>query len=46
MEILGGDPLPYGIEANRPSIEALIRYGHQQGLIPKLYTAEEMFLPF
>ena len=46
MEILGGDPLPYGIEANRPSIEALIRYGHQQGLIPKLYAAEEMFLPF
>jgi 4,5-dihydroxyphthalate decarboxylase len=46
MNIVGGDPLPYGIEANRPSIEALIRYGHQQGLIPKLYTAEEMFLPF
>lgn len=46
MEILGGDPLPYGIEANRASIEALIRYGHQQGLIPKLYAAEDMFLPF
>lgn len=46
MAILGGDPLPYGIEDNRASIEALIRYGHQQGLIPKLYSAEDMFLPF
>ncbi|MCD7058623.1 ABC transporter substrate-binding protein [Pelagibacterium xiamenense] len=44
-KIVGGDPIPYGLEANRASIEALIRYGHQQGLIPKLYTAEEMFLP-
>jgi 4,5-dihydroxyphthalate decarboxylase len=46
MDILGGDPLPYGIAANRATIEALIRYGHQQGLIPRLYAAEEMFLPF
>lgn len=39
-----GDPLPYGIEANRTSIEGLIRYAHQQGLIPRSYTAEEMFV--
>jgi 4,5-dihydroxyphthalate decarboxylase len=46
MEILGGDPLPYGIDANRASIEALIKFGHQQGLIPELCSAEDMFLPF
>jgi 4,5-dihydroxyphthalate decarboxylase len=46
MRIVGGDPLPYGIKANRSSIEALIQYGHQQGLIPQLYKAEDMFLPF
>lgn len=46
MDIVGGDPLPYGIEANRASIDALIRYGHQQGLIPKLCSAEDMFLDF
>lgn len=40
-----GDPLPYGLEANRTSIEALIRYGVQQGLIPRPYAAEDMFLP-
>jgi 4,5-dihydroxyphthalate decarboxylase len=39
-----GDPLPYGIEANRTSIEGLIRYAHQQGLIPKSYSAEQMFV--
>ncbi|MBI1218594.1 MAG: PhnD/SsuA/transferrin family substrate-binding protein [Rhodobacteraceae bacterium] len=46
MQIVGDDPIPYGLEANRASIEALIRYGHQQGLIPRPYRAEDMFLPF
>ena len=46
MQIVGADPLPYGIDANRTSIDALIRYGHQQGLIPRLFAAEDMFLPF
>lgn len=46
MSIVGEDPIPYGLEANRVSIEALIRYGHQQGLIPRAYKAEDMFLPF
>ncbi|WP_146591021.1 ABC transporter substrate-binding protein [Puniceibacterium confluentis] len=44
--IVGDDPIPYGLEANRASIEALIRYGHQQGLIPEPVRAEDMFLPF
>ena len=39
-----GDPLPYGIAANRPAIEALIRYCHQQGLLPRRYSAAEMFI--
>jgi len=46
MAIVGDDPIPYGIEANRASIEALISYAHQQELIPRLYRAEEMFLNF
>ncbi|KMK65161.1 ABC transporter substrate-binding protein [Puniceibacterium sp. IMCC21224] len=46
IEIVGDDPIPYGLEANRASIDALIRYGHQQGLIPKLFKAEDMFLRF
>ncbi|SLN22970.1 4,5-dihydroxyphthalate decarboxylase [Aquimixticola soesokkakensis] len=39
------DPIPYGLENNRASIEALIKYGCQQGLIPRSYAAEDMFLP-
>lgn len=30
---VGGDPVPYGVEANRLSIEALVRYSAAQGLI-------------
>lgn len=40
-----GDPIPYGLEANRTSIEALIRYAHQQKLIPQAAAAEDYFLP-
>lgn len=39
-----GDPLPYGMVANRPAIDALIRYCHQQGLLPRRYAAGEMFI--
>lgn len=39
-----GDPLPYGIEANRPSIEAMMHYCHQQGLLKKRYAVDDMFI--
>ncbi|RZS86004.1 ABC transporter substrate-binding protein [Pigmentiphaga kullae] len=39
-----GDPLPYGIEANRPSIEAMMNYCHQQGLLKKRYAVDDMFI--
>ena len=39
-----GDPLPYGIEPNRASIEALIKYSHQQGLLKRSYDVNEMFV--
>ncbi|MDR5769621.1 ABC transporter substrate-binding protein [Caballeronia sp. LZ028] len=42
--IVGADPLPYGIEANRPSIDALIRYCFEQHLLPRSFTAEELFI--
>jgi 4,5-dihydroxyphthalate decarboxylase len=37
------DPLPYGIKANAASIEALITYALQQGLIPKRPVVGEVF---
>jgi 4,5-dihydroxyphthalate decarboxylase len=42
--IVGGDPLPYGIEANRASIEAMLCYCHQQGLLKKSYAIGDMFV--
>jgi 4,5-dihydroxyphthalate decarboxylase len=44
-EILGEDPFPYGIKANRPMLESLIDYSHEQGLIPKKFKIEELFAP-
>lgn len=44
MAAVVGDPLPYGVKANRPAIDALIAYCHQQGLLKKKYSAGEMFL--
>jgi 4,5-dihydroxyphthalate decarboxylase len=41
--IVGGDPLPYGLEANRSGIELCLRYTAEQGLVQRLYTPEELF---
>ncbi len=39
-----GDPLPYGIAKNRASIEALIKYVHQQGMLKKSYAVSDFFV--
>jgi 4,5-dihydroxyphthalate decarboxylase len=41
---LVGDPLPYGLNANMPSIEAMLAYGLQQGLIPKSMPIQDVFV--
>jgi 4,5-dihydroxyphthalate decarboxylase len=38
-----GDPLPYGMKANRASIEALMTYALQQKLIPERMPLEQAF---
>lgn len=38
------DAVPYGIDANRPAIELLMRYAAEQKLIPRAYTVEELFV--
>lgn len=44
MSKIVGDPLPLGIAPNRPAIEALIQYAYQQGLLPKHYRIDELFV--
>jgi 4,5-dihydroxyphthalate decarboxylase len=41
---LGDDRVPYGIDDNRPAIELLMRYAAEQGLIPRPYRVEELFV--
>jgi len=41
--LVGDDSLPYGLAANRASIEMAMRFAAQQGLVPRAYTADELF---
>jgi 4,5-dihydroxyphthalate decarboxylase len=43
-KIVGPDPLPYGLEANLPTIRALEETAFQQKLTPKRMSVEELFL--
>ena len=38
-----GNPLPYGLKENAASIEAMLTYGLQQGLIPRRMPLDEVF---
>ncbi len=41
--IMGKDPWPYGLEANRKTLTALVKYLHRQKLIDREPPLEEMF---
>ena len=44
IKVVGDDPLPYGLAANRPTIEKLIDYALQQGLMPRRLSIDELFV--
>lgn len=44
-ELFGGDYWPYGLEPNRPTLEAFLRYAHEQGVARRLLAPEELFPP-
>ncbi len=43
--IIGRDWYPYGIAQNKPSIEALLQYIHEQGLSQHRLKIEDLFAP-
>jgi 4,5-dihydroxyphthalate decarboxylase len=43
--VFGTDPWPYGVEANRPTLEALVQYLHEQALIAAPMPVDELFVP-
>jgi 4,5-dihydroxyphthalate decarboxylase len=45
-EIVGPDPLPYGLAVNRPAIEALMTYAVQQKLMPSKMAIGDLFYEF
>ena len=42
-EVMGTNYWPYGVQDNIKSIEALLRYEWDQGLIPRKMTCEDIF---
>jgi 4,5-dihydroxyphthalate decarboxylase len=43
--VFGGDAWPYGIEANRPTLQALVQYMFEQHFIAKPVPIEDLFVP-
>ncbi|HEU5421850.1 MAG TPA: hypothetical protein VFV41_29505 [Streptosporangiaceae bacterium] len=41
----GQDPWPYGVDANRPTLEAFLGYAHEQGLHDRQLKPGELFSP-
>jgi len=43
-DLVGADPVPYGVEANRKALEAIIKYAADQKIIPSSKSVEEIFV--
>jgi 4,5-dihydroxyphthalate decarboxylase len=41
----GEDFWPYGIEGNRPTLDAFLQYAHEQGVTARRLQVEELFAP-
>jgi 4,5-dihydroxyphthalate decarboxylase len=39
----GADPFPYGLEANRKTLDAFCRFAHDQGVTAKRLTPDDLF---
>ena len=39
----GGEPFPFGVEANRKALETIVRFAHDQKAISRSFTVEELF---
>lgn len=45
FNVFGADFWPYGVRPNRPTLEAAVRYSHEQHLSARLVSVEELFDP-
>jgi 4,5-dihydroxyphthalate decarboxylase len=44
-QLTGSDPWPYGVDANRVTLDAFARYAHEQGVAARRLEPEELFVP-
>jgi len=44
-DLMGGDPWPYGVDANRSTLDAFLTYAFEQGVCRRRVTADELFPP-
>ena len=44
-DVFGGDPWPYGVEPNRPTLTALVQYLAEQALIAQPVPVDDLFVP-
>ncbi len=44
-KLMGSDFWPYGLEPNRKTLEAAVRYSFDQGMISRKFEIEELFAP-
>jgi 4,5-dihydroxyphthalate decarboxylase len=42
-DMFNGDPFPYGIEENRPTLEQFLRYTFEQGIAKRQTKPDEIF---
>jgi 4,5-dihydroxyphthalate decarboxylase len=42
-DLFGGDPFPFGIEENRPTLELFAQYTYEQGIAHRRVAIEEIF---
>ncbi|GGF11399.1 4,5-dihydroxyphthalate decarboxylase [Aliidongia dinghuensis] len=43
QDLFGEDHWPYGVDANRTTLEAFLKYAHEQGVCHRLLTPEDLF---
>ena len=41
--IVEGDPLPYGVEANRKALDTIVQYAFDQKILPRKFEMSELF---
>ena len=42
-EMIGDDPFPFGLKANRAMLDTIIGFSHEQGLTSRKLAVEELF---